>query len=101
MVSFRVAYTLTARRDLFAIGDHLSEAAGPRVAAIFIDRVIATADSLAEMPQRHRARDELGDGVRVISFRKYLLFYRVERETVFIVRVLHGARRITAKLLLE
>ena len=50
------------------------------------------------MPARHRIRSELGADLRVAGFRKYLIFYRVSGDAVSIVRVLHGARDITAKL---
>ena len=96
---YRIVYTATARSDLLAIGDTIREAAGPRIAERFIERVITTADSLSDMPERHRLGAELADGFRAISVGKYLIFYVVDDETVSIIRVLHGARDITAKLL--
>jgi toxin ParE1/3/4 len=96
---FAIIYTETAREDLIAIGDHLREAAGVGVAERFIDRMIATIESLSVRPQRHRFRPELGPGVRAIRFRKYLIFYRVDAAQVTIVRVLHSARRITEQML--
>ena len=99
MQHFRIVYTETARDDLIAIGDYIRDATGDVVADRFIGRVIATIESLETSPRRHRERPALGAGIRATGFRKYLIFYRVEQDSVSIVRVLHGARRITASLI--
>ena len=99
MRRFRIFYTLTARADLLSIGDRIREARGNAGADRFMAHVIATAEALQTMPRRHRVRRKLGSGIRATGFRKYMIFYRVEADTVSIVRVLYGARRITARLL--
>jgi plasmid stabilization system protein ParE len=38
----------------------------------------------------------VGEGVRSSAFRSYTIFFVVERDEVLIVRILHGARDITA-----
>ncbi len=96
---FRITYTETARADIVAIGNYLRENAGEVIAERFIERIIAVVDSLKTSPRRHRERPELAPGLRATGIRKYLIFYRVEQDTVTIVRVLHGARNITAKLI--
>ncbi len=95
----RIVYSETARADILAIGDKIREAAGELVAERFVARIVATVESLEFMPTRHKIRSELSADLRVAGFRKYLIFYRVSGDAVSIVRVLHGARDITAKLL--
>jgi plasmid stabilization system protein ParE len=52
--------------------------------------LIAFADSLAEFPHRGRTAE---DGRREMTIvRPYVLRYRVEGETVVILRIRHGAR---------
>ena len=94
----RIVYSETARADIIAIGDDIREAAGDIIAERFVARIIATVDGLEFMPTRYRIRSELGPDLRVTGLRKYLIFYRVVDDAVSIVRVLHGARDITAKL---
>ena len=99
MRGYRIVYSETARADIIAIGDKIREAAGELIAERFVARIVATVESLEFMPARHRIRAELGADLRVAGFHKYLIFYRVTNDVVSIVRVLHGARDITAKLL--
>lgn len=101
MQRFRIVYTDTARADLLAIGDYIRDAVGDVVAERFIERIIATVESLETSPRRHRERPALGVGLRATGYRKYLIFYRVEQDSVSIVRVLHRARRITADLVAQ
>lgn len=101
MPHFSIVYADAAKDDITDIAGYIDEKAGAIVAARFIDRIIATVESLSRMPHRHRERDELGAGLRVIGFRRYLIFYRIDGNVVSIIRVLHGARNITAKLLSE
>ena len=95
----RIVYSETARADIIAIGDEIRNAAGEFIAERFVARIIATVESLEFMPTRHRIRSELVADLRVAGFRKYLIFYRVVDDAVSIVRVLHGSRNITARLL--
>jgi toxin ParE1/3/4 len=97
-VNSRVEYTETARRDLQKIGAYIRDNAGEAVAERFIRRVIARIDGLAFMPRRCRVRDELQPGIRAVSLDKYIIFYRVTDDSVFVLRVLHSARNITSEL---
>ncbi|HRF06610.1 type II toxin-antitoxin system RelE/ParE family toxin [Accumulibacter sp.] len=44
--------------------------------------------------RRGAPRPELGDGVRVLPHRRYLIFYRSDENVVRIARVLHSARDV-------
>ena len=97
-MTYRVEYTEIARDDLYLIGDYLRDHAGEAMAERFIRRLIAKADSLSFMPERYREREELQPGLHAVLVEKYLLFYRINNRTVSIIRVLHGARDITAEM---
>ena len=100
-MTYRVEYAETARRDLHAIGTYICGAAGEAVADVFMRRLIAKVESLRFMPMRFRVREELQSGLRALSIEKYLIFYRVMDDTVYIIRVLHGARNITSEMFPE
>lgn len=38
------------------------------------------------------ARDDIGPGIRILSAGSYLVLYRLRKDRVDIVRVVHGAR---------
>ena len=85
----RIVWTEEAIDHLEAIVTYVSVydlAAAERLG----QRLIELADSLAEFP--HRGRDA-GDGKReMTSVWPYILRYRAESDTVFILRIRHGAR---------
>jgi toxin ParE1/3/4 len=78
----------------------------PRAARRFLQAVRQTNNELAYMPgigSPRYADLPLAHGVRMIAvrgFEHYLIFY-LERETVEVIRVIHGARDIPAALLLD
>lgn len=85
----KIVWTDEAIEHLEAIVTYVSvydPAASERLAR----RLIELADSLADFP--HRGRDA-GDGKReMTSVWPYILRYRVKGDTVFILRIRHGAR---------
>ncbi len=95
---YRIAYAETARADLFAIGDYVREAAGDETASRLVHQLISRIESLRVMPARHRVRAELHPELRALLVGNYIVFYRIMPDTVAVVRVLHGARNITADL---
>lgn len=50
---------------------------------------------LATQPRSGVRREDLGVGLRTVVIGEYLSVYRLEGNTIEIVRVLHGRRRIT------
>ena len=97
-MTYHIIFTRPAQRDIRQIGDYLRDVAGVAVARRWVEEIIETTESLREMPARQRERVELMAGLRSIPFRDYMIFYRIATETVHILRVVHGARNITAKL---
>ena len=85
----RIVWTEEAIDHLEAIVTYVS-VYDPAAAERLGRRLIEVADSLAEFP--HRGRDA-GDGKReMTSVWPYILRYRVDGDTVFILRIRHGAR---------
>lgn len=50
--------------------------------------------TLLDQPFLGRPRPELADGLRSLTEGSYLIFYRVARNRIEIVRCVHGARRL-------
>ena len=94
-----MAYRLTrrARADVLRIWRYIAdddESAADR----FIDLLIRHFRLLSANPHVGRRRDELRVGLRSFSVGEYVLFYRVEGQSVLILHVLHGRRDLQALL---
>jgi len=55
--------------------------------------------NLSRFPLIGRDRSPLAPGLRSILVRSYLIFYRIDREALVIVRILDGRRDIEAEFL--
>ena len=51
-------------------------------------------ERIAEMPRAAPLRPELGAGVRVVTFGRYLICYSERGGQVVIERIVHGARSL-------
>jgi toxin ParE1/3/4 len=56
---------------------------------------------LSANPLMGRAREELGSGIRSLVVDKYLLFYRIRDDSIRILRILYGSRKVTRKMVKE
>jgi toxin ParE1/3/4 len=62
-------------------------------AALFIDRLFEATDRLKEHPLSGRVIPEIGNHwCREIIYGSYRIMYRVEKSTIWITSVIHGAR---------
>lgn len=65
-----------------------------------LDAIGARWDSLARHPYSGVARDDIAPGIRHLVSSEYLTFYRLKGSAVEIVRVLHGRRKISPKVII-
>lgn len=82
-----------ARRDFAEILDYFGEI-DPDTALDFVTRLQLMCDQLAEMPGMGRKRDDIAKGLRSFPVEKCIIFYRLAKDDIEIVRVLHGSRNI-------
>jgi len=84
-----------ARSDLTEIWSYIADDSIANADA-FIDKLYETIKALASQPGVGRRREELAPGILSFPFGRYVIFYRTNRDTIEIVRILHGARDIQA-----
>ncbi len=92
-----ITLTVAARQDLLAIWEYLAkdnEAAADRV----LDSLDARMQRLADHPLLGPARPDIAPDLRYLVSDNYLILYRILPAAVEIVRVLHGARNLSAIL---
>ncbi|WP_165361366.1 type II toxin-antitoxin system RelE/ParE family toxin [Lichenibacterium ramalinae] len=84
-----------ATADIVGIARDLVERAGRPVADEYRLRFRAAFRRLAS-PESAAPRPALGQGVRLMAFKPYVILHRYDRPraTVFVLRVLHGRRRL-------
>jgi toxin ParE1/3/4 len=62
-----------------------------RAADKLIAKIAQKCDRLADFPELGRARPDIAPEVRMLTVGNYLVLYRIGKQRVEIVRVVHGA----------
>jgi toxin ParE1/3/4 len=70
--------------------------ASEAVATRFVGAIEQTFQPLRHFPLCGPTRDQLAPGLRVTFYSPYAIYYLALPEAVMIVRVIHGARDVTA-----
>lgn len=87
----------TATADIVSIFDYLAERIGHERAEAYVGRIETFCRSLGLFSERGRARDELAPGLRSTVFEsRAVVVYRVDGQTVRIVRIIHGGQHYDA-----
>jgi toxin ParE1/3/4 len=91
----------SADADMDEIIDHLTKRAGDQIAADYADRFAAQIVFISQFPRAYERRPRLGRLVRQGLVAPYNIIYAYDpdTDTATILRVLHGRRRITRKLI--
>lgn len=87
MPSYR--FSKLARLDLIEIGDYTLDHWGADQAIRYLDSLERCFDLLAANPEIGRRCDRLRKGYRRIEHEKHVVFYRLDKEDVLIVRIVH------------
>jgi len=93
----RVLFRPDAEADLSAIAVHVAKHSKSRARAL-VQRLQARCLVLVAHPLAGRPRPELGEDLRSLSDRPYVLVYRLVGNDVEVIAILHGARDLPAAL---
>jgi len=86
--------TSAAENDLAEIWSYIA-ADNLKAADSLVTQIAATFDLIRESPEIGFQADEIKPGVRCKPVkRNYLIFYKIVRDDVYILRVLHAARNL-------
>jgi toxin ParE1/3/4 len=83
-------FSARARSDLRRLWDFIEQRDGPAPADAVVNQITVKLALLAEYPMIGRARPELRRGIRGYPVAGHTIFYRVLRNSIMIVHVLHG-----------
>jgi toxin ParE1/3/4 len=89
-----IRWTQRALDDLHGTHDFIARDS-PRAAEALIERVLTATERLALFPESGRVVPEFPElGYREIIVNSYRVLYRLEGDTVWVVAVVHGRRRL-------
>jgi toxin ParE1/3/4 len=99
----RIIVTTLASADQAAILNHLHAKAGLGTVIKFRSLFGALYDRLADHPASGPRRTALGSNIRIGIVSPYIVIYRHSEgdDTVTVLRIVHGRRKITGKMLAE
>jgi len=89
----RCAFTPLAEADLEERGDYIAKD-NPVRALSFIRELRDRCEKIVHMPRAAPLRPELGEGVRIVMFGRYVICYSERDGQIVIERIVHGARRL-------
>ena len=87
----RIIVSPLAQADIDEIWDYIARDSSQN-ANRFVDRIEQRFGLLAAKPRLGVARDDLRPGLRRFGYARYLIYYRLIRGGIEVVRVVHGAR---------
>ena len=91
----RVTRRPQAEADILEIWDFIAEDS-VAAADLWVDRLDAKFELWATQPMMGRPRDELAQGLRSLTFGRYVVFFEPMLEGIDVIRVLHGSRDLEA-----
>lgn len=93
MKRYRIKITELAEQDLEHAGDYIAyELQNPTAAENTVRGIRIQINSLSDFPERNELdEDELlaGLGVRKDYYRNYKIYYVIDADTIYIIRILH------------
>lgn len=93
-----VRETAAAKQDRLEIWLYIADDS-VSAADILIRKILAVSERVGEFPESGQERADLGPDIRVVPLDNYTIFYRLEHDIVYVLRILHAARDITPDLL--
>ncbi|MFC6328663.1 type II toxin-antitoxin system RelE/ParE family toxin [Alloalcanivorax gelatiniphagus] len=87
-----------AREDLVAIRKYGALHWGKHRSDQYLDTLKEAIWSLLEYPETGRTRPELSSEIRSLPVSSHVIFYRIEREQLEIIRILHARQDVDQQL---
>ena len=93
-----IVWSVRARDDLRSLSDFIAQDS-PTYAAATVERVLQSIERLREYPRIGRVVPEYDDeSIREIIVGSYRVVYRLRRQRVSVVAVVHGSRNLLRQI---
>jgi toxin ParE1/3/4 len=94
-MTYRVAFSPEAIQDFNDLHAYILPDAGPQRARDYVSRLYDHCLGFATFPERGTRRDDLAPGLRIVGYRRRAtIAFRIEGDTVTILRIFHHGRNI-------
>jgi toxin ParE1/3/4 len=94
-MAYRVSWSARALRDVEAIADYIA-LDSPAYAKAVVKRIVNVTRTLSSFPNSGRTVPEFQDPqIREVFAYSYRVIYRLDKEDVLVVAVIHGKRDLT------
>ncbi len=93
--SLHYELSLEAEKDLEDIFDYSVDKFGVDLAVFYVGGFEDTFEHLCRNPKSGKERTEIRDGLRSIVKESHVVFYRILKSKIRIVRILHLSRDVT------
>ena len=91
----RIEWTEPAISDLQHIRDYIAKDS-EHYAARSVSKIIGRIDTLPDFPEMGRVVTEADDkNIRELLYQKYRIMYRIEKERLLILAIIHGGRDLS------
>lgn len=94
----QLRFSAAALIDIEDIAEAIARNNGALVAERNVARLRGSLQTLAEFPEVGRKRSQLASGLRSWPLTPWIALYRIADDGIEIIRILHGRRRITRKV---
>ena len=94
----RLRHTERARKDLIDIWNYYDEVGAPAAGEKLLRKIARTLETLSDLPESAPLRRELRPDMRSFHVDRYILYFDYTESDLRLIRVVHGARDITADL---
>ena len=92
----RLHFTTRGRDDLFEIWSQIATNNSQTVADRISDRILGACAKLRHHPHLGAARPDIREGAEALVIGRWLALYRIEPTAALIVRIVDGARDLSA-----
>lgn len=93
-MSYNFELSLKADHDLEEIFDYTFNESGADQAVSYVSSFDDIFPSIAKNPEIGRERNEIRRNLRSIAKEKHIIFYKVQKDKIRIIRVLHGSKNL-------
>jgi toxin ParE1/3/4 len=95
-MSYQIRLTLQAKQDLCDVWRGFAEFSGLKIADDRLKIIQQKFRQLGQFPRSGRSREDLLPDLRSLPANDFIIFYRISKTHIEVVRVIHGRRDIDA-----
>lgn len=98
MTTRTIRYAGAALRDLGQIGEHSRKTWGVTQTRAYLKAIGDDVKALAQFPETGRKYEKLDSEIRKIRSGAHLVFYKIDADSILVVRILHDRMDVGGRI---